>query len=238
MTRALRVITVERGLDPRAFALVAFGGAGPMHACALAEELDVTTILVPKASGVLSALGLAVSDVRRDYVRPFLAPVAEADGLADAFRELEQAARRDLEGPELTRRADLRYRGQAFELTVDGDEPAALADAFHEAHERRYGFRMPDEPVELVSLRIEARKPVERPELVETVATSPPEADTREATFDRETVDVVVLDRTTLGTESEVEGPAILEFPEATCVVRPGWRGRLDEHGTLVLERR
>jgi N-methylhydantoinase A len=238
MTKALRAISVERGLDPRDFALVAFGGAGPMHACALAEELDMGTILVPKASGVLSALGLAISDVRRDYVHPLHAAVAEADALAEPFRELESAARRDLGAPELTRRGDLRYRGQAFELTVDGGEPGELAAAFHEAHERRYGFRMEEEPLEIVNLRLVARRPVKRPTLVEPEREGPPETRVREVTFDDEAVRTRVLDRSQLGAGSEVEGPAIVEFLEATCVVRPGWRGRVDEHGTLVLERR
>ena len=238
MTKALRVISVERGLDPREFALVAFGGAGPMHACTLAEELDLTTILVPKAGGVLSALGLAISDVRRDYVRPFLAPVDMADGLAEAFEELEEAAKRELESPELTPRADLRYHGQAFELAVDGDQPEALAAAFHEAHERRYGFRREDEPVELVNLRLVALRPVQRPKLREAAADGSPEVGMRETVFDGETVETAVYERTTLGAGSEVEGPAILEFTETTCVVRPGWRGLVEEHGTLVLERR
>jgi N-methylhydantoinase A len=238
MTKALRVISVERGVDPRRFALVAFGGAGPMHACALAEELDVRTILVPKAGGVLSALGLALADVRRDYVHALFAPVGEAAGLEDVFRGLEETAERDLERPEVTRRADLRYRGQAFELTVDGGEPAALEGAFHRAHEERYGFRMEDEPVELVNLRLVATKPVPRPKLAEPPAEHGHPSRMREATFDGETAEVEVIDRLTLGAGSEVAGPAIVESPESTCVVRPGWRGRVDETGTLVLERR
>src|SRR5207302_4820075 len=111
MLRALRVVTVERGHDPRGLALVAFGGAGPLHACALAEELEIRTVLVPEAAGVLSALGLVASDERRDRVRSLVVP-------------LEEAGELPVEGE-----ADLRYRGQSFELTValGGD----LADAFH-----------------------------------------------------------------------------------------------------------
>jgi N-methylhydantoinase A len=238
MTKALRVISVERGLDPRGFALVAFGGAGPMHACALAEELDVGTILVPKAGGVLSALGLAISDVRRDYMRPLHAPLAEATSLADAFAELERAAEGDLDAPELARRADLRYPGQAFELTVAGRDREELAAAFHEAHERRYGFRLEGAPVELVAVRVVARQPVDRPELVDPPAAEAPAPGRREAAFNGERMGVPVLRRADLGAGSEVAGPAVVEFPETTCVVRPGWRGRVDDHGTLVLERR
>jgi N-methylhydantoinase A len=133
MLRALRLVSVERGHDPRDFALVAFGGAGPLHACALAEELGIGTVLVPAAAGVLSALGLAVGDERRDRVESFVRPLNEA-------RELPS------EGD-----ADLRYAGQSFELTVPLGED--LAGAFHRAHEARYGYADPTRPVELVAVR-------------------------------------------------------------------------------------
>jgi N-methylhydantoinase A len=135
MLRALRVISVERGHDPREFALVAFGGAGPLHACALAEELGVAKVLVPAAAGVLSALGLVASDERRDSVRSFLRSLAEVDA-------------GDLPGDG---EADLRYAGQSFELTVPlgGD----LAESFHRAHEERYGYAERERPVELVAVR-------------------------------------------------------------------------------------
>jgi N-methylhydantoinase A/oxoprolinase/acetone carboxylase beta subunit len=133
MLRALRVVSVERGLDPRAFALVAYGGAGGLHACALAEELEMRTVLVPAAAGVLSAVGLVAADERRDEVRSHVVPLAAAGDLpADA--EL-----------------DLRYRGQSHELTVAADgDPAA---AFHRLHEERYGFADPGREVELVAVR-------------------------------------------------------------------------------------
>ena len=240
MVRALRVISVERGLDPREFALVAFGGAGPVHACAVAEELGMRTVLVPRASGVLSALGLAISDLRRDYVRPFLAACRDVDPatLAEPFRELERLGSADLEAPAFHRRADLRYRGQAFELTVDADDLEELEPRFHAAHERRYGYRMEDQVVELVNLRLTATVPGEKPELTERRAERALRNSPRRANFDGEWIEVPVLDRREMGVGSELQGPAIVEFPEATCVVRPGWEGRVDEAGTLVLERR
>src|SRR3954470_25040916 len=133
MLRALRVVSVERGHDPRDFALVAFGGAGPLHACALAEELGISGVLVPEAAGVLSALGLAASDMRRDTVRSYLCPLAEAGDLPD-------------EGE-----ADLRYRGQSFELRVTLQPE--LAVAFHRAHEERYGYADAAREIELVAVR-------------------------------------------------------------------------------------
>jgi N-methylhydantoinase A len=238
MTRALRVISVERGLDPRDFALVAFGGAGGMHACALAEELGMATVLVPRAGGVLSALGLAISDVRRDYVRPFLASLEGLDleRLERAFAELEEQARGDLEEPSLRRRADLRHRRQAFELTVKADRAGALHERFLEAHERRYGYRMEDEPVELVNVRVVATVEVDKPALREEPPPRAPQARSREIVVDGERHSAAVLSRDGLGAGSRVEGPAVVEFREATCVVRPGWAGTVDDAGTLVLE--
>jgi N-methylhydantoinase A len=133
MLRALRVVSVERGHDPRDFALVAFGGAGPLHACALAEDLGCAKVLVPEEAGVLSALGLVASDERRDHVTAHVRPVTE---VAELPREGE---------------ADLRYRGQSFELTValGGD----VTEAFHRAHEERYGYADRDRVVELVAVR-------------------------------------------------------------------------------------
>ncbi|MDP8950049.1 MAG: hydantoinase/oxoprolinase family protein [Actinomycetota bacterium] len=239
MVGALRVISVEKGLDPREFALVAFGGAGPMHTCSLAEELNMNTVLVPKASGVLSALGLAVSDVRRDYVTPLLSALDEADSekLKRAFEEMESMAAKHLNSPEYTRRADLRYAGQSFELTVDADDLDELAHNFHAAHERRYGYRTEEERVELVNLRLIATVPVERPKLREKEPEGDAETSRRAANFDGEWVEVPVLDRSKMGVGSEVEGPAVIEFAESTCVVRLGWSGKIDEAGTLILER-
>jgi N-methylhydantoinase A len=144
MTRALRVVSVEQGLDPRDFALVAFGGAGPLHGCALADELGVETVLVPAAAGVLSALGLVAADERLDAVRSYVVPLAEAGELPD-------------EGE-----ADLRYEGQSFELTVHLG--ARLAERFHAAHEERYGYADRARPLELVAIRtaeVRAAPPIE-----------------------------------------------------------------------------
>src|SRR5919197_346578 len=237
MTRALRVISVERGLDPRDFALVALGGAGAMHACALADELGMRTLVVPKAAGVLSALGLAISDVRRDYVEALLGE-PDAARPEDAFGDLEARASEDLYEPKLARAADLRYRGQSFELTVDAGDLEALEARFHEAHEQRYGYRMEEEPVELVNARVVATVAVDKPALKEQPSESDGRAGRRRASFEGEWVEVDGFDRTRMGAGSEVSGPALVEFPEATCVVAAGWAGRVDEAGSLVLGRR
>jgi N-methylhydantoinase A len=242
MVRALRLISVQRGLDPRDFALVAFGGAGGLHACALAEELGCRTVLVPRAAGVLSALGLAISDVRHDFLRPV--PIDNrggAQGTADlqtAFTALEAAAQASLDGPVTQRLADLRYAGQSFELTVPGSTAGELEQAFHAEHERRYGHRIDDEPVEIVNARLIATVPGARPDLVEPEEHSDGAGvGHREVFLDGAGVAAGVLDRTRMGRGSRVEGPAVVEFSEATCVVRPGWSGVVDAVGTLMLTR-
>jgi len=239
MVRALKVISVERGLDPRPFALVAFGGAGGLHACALAEELGMRTVLAPRASGVLSALGLAISDIRRDYIRALPGALRDIDRgiVEEAFADLERQAARDLDAPEPRRLADLRYRGQSFELTVEADRLEELEARLHAAHEQRYGYRMDDQPVELVSVRLVATVPGERPVLREQPAASAATTTrTRRANFDGAWTEVPVHERAHMGHGSTVGGPAIVEFPEATLAVRPGWHGAVDHAGTLVLE--
>jgi N-methylhydantoinase A len=213
MARALRVVSVERGIDPRRLALVAFGGAGPLHACALAEELAMERVLVPLASGMLSALGLAAADLRRDYV-------------GGSFVEMEARAARDLPAAATLRLVDARYRGQSHELTVDADEwESNLA----EEHERRYGFR-PDAEPEAVTRRLVAILPRQRPSLPCRARSTSPSS--RRAHLDGGWLDLPVH-----GPGSAVTGPAIVELPGSTCLVRAGWSGEPDNGGTLVLER-
>jgi N-methylhydantoinase A len=244
MGRALRMISIERGLDPRDFALVAFGGAGGMHACALAEELGMRSVLVPRAAGVLSALGLAIADIRRDYVGPLFGDIATIDPsrLAAAWEELAESARKDLREfatePQLNRLADLRYQGQSYELTVSGDTPAALAEAFHLAHQRRYGHHEDDEPVEVVNVRLVATVTGQRPDVIEPEPpVTDPRSGCREVLLDGAWVQADVLNRDLMGRGSEVRAPAVVEFAEATCLVRPGWVGTIDSTGTLILTR-
>lgn len=237
MIRALRVISVERGLDPRTFALVAFGGAGPMHACALASELGMQSVLIPRAGGVLSALGLAVSEQRRDYSRPVVAALAQTTrvSLENSVDEMRAEAHRTLSDPVCEPYADMRYRGQSFEITVEADPLDGLEARFHAAHAQRYGYRMPDEPVEIVTLRLVARQKGEPPLLEEQPPAAPAECTYRRIALRGQWREAPVWQRTNLGAGSAVEGPAIVDFPEATCLVEVGWSGRIDPYGTLVL---
>jgi N-methylhydantoinase A len=225
MARAVRVMTVERGVDPRELALLAFGGAGALHAAAIADELGMTRVLVPRASGVLSALGLIAAERRRDLVESVLltGDALTGEAVAQVVERLAERGRSELGAPEAEVRAtyDLRYAGQAFELTVPGEQrpdPAALRAAFDSAHEERYGYADPDAPLELVTVRVAAALPA-----TELPPTEPSDAESRgerDALFDGERVRATVV----AGVPEELEGPAIVELPESTVVVPPGWR--------------
>jgi N-methylhydantoinase A len=237
MAQAVRVVTVERGIDPRELTLVPFGGAGPLHAAQIADELGMRRVLVPNASGVLSALGLVVSERRRDLVESVLLTGAELsrERVGEVVRRLGDRGREELGEPEAELRAtyDLRYAGQAFELQVPGElepEPGGLRRAFDRAHEERYGYEDPEAELELVTVRVAAALPGAEPRPSEPAAAE--ERGARQARFGDE-----VLEARVLGAgEAALEGPAILELPGATLVVPPGWSA---EGGTdaVVMER-
>jgi N-methylhydantoinase A len=243
MLRALRVMTVERGVDPRGFALLAFGGAGPLHAAAIAEELGIERVLCPRTAGVLSALGLAAAERRSDAQRSVMLAGAELrrDAIAAATSELAQAAKRALGADDARLRVDheLRYRGQSFELTVStsaAGDPDELRSAFEAAHAERYGFANPDGEIELVTLRVVAQLPGAELDLSPPPATQEPPRSRRAVVFDG------VRRETEILTEAPAPGatiaaPAIVALPESTVVIPPGWRGTVDRAGTLVLDR-
>jgi len=240
MIRALRVISVARGIDPRGLSLVAFGGAGGLHALALAEELGIGRVLVPEAAGVLSALGLAISDLRRDLVVTLRMPLDRLDPeqVGAARDRMATRVAAELDRPALELHADARYRGQSFELTVPAEPLHTLAQRFHDTHERRFGYRMDGEATELINLRLVATASVRKPVLRSgSVSGDPSELRERSAVIGGREQSIPVLTRARMGSGSEVVGPAVVEFPEATCLVRPGWHGRVDPIGTLVLER-
>jgi len=243
MARAIRRVTVERGHDPRDFDLVAFGGAGPMFAAALADRLGVRRVWVPRANGVLSALGLLAADEHHDAVRTVRTTLDEADPAAvrEQFADLEASVLSSASDPEaatIDRSADCRYAGQSHELTVAiGEEfdPAAVASRFHEVHERTRGFAMQDEPIEVVTLHVGATNEAHAPEIVHEGTRSAP-TDTRGALFDEVRHETPVYDRDELASDTSVPGPAICEGGESTVVVPPDWTARVDERGTLALE--
>jgi N-methylhydantoinase A len=241
MLGALRVVTVERGVDPRRYALVAFGGAGPMHAARLAEQLDVSRILFPRAAGVLSALGLIVSDRRRDLAQSAMLSGAEleTERIEATVARLIESGRGELPGADVDVLYDVRYRGQAFELTIEAPEQpdvAKLREHFERAHQERYGYSDPEGELELVNVRVVARLAGAKPELTEVGAPSRPSRTARVATFGSERLETTILHGEPAPGD-EIVGPAVCELPESTAVVPPGWRGRVQSDGTLVLER-
>ncbi len=245
MVRALRVMTVEQGIDPRRFALLAFGGAGPLHAAAIADDLGMTTILCPRASGVLSALGLAAADRRANEQRTvLLAGDALTDGaLADAGGELARVAQATLgsqaDGETQFEVAyDARYRGQAHELTVRDLRDAGVRSvraAFEALHEERYGHIDADAAIEVVTVRVTARVPGPRLDLALGEAAGSSRG-RRTVVFAGAEHDAEIV-RGEPAAGERLEGPAICELAEATLAVPPGWSGAVDEAGTIVLER-
>ncbi len=240
MVRALRVVTVERGVDPRRFALMPFGGAGPMHAAALAEELGMDRILCPRASGVLSALGLIASERRRDTARTVLLSGDDLSGerIAAEVSRLRRSIGEGIEGATAEATYELRYRGQAFELAIPGalrPDPSELAERFAAEHERRYGYRDPDAGIELVNIRLALTVPAPAPEPRAAPAGRLAEA-TRRARFGGQWLEAQVL-RGEPPSGQAAEGPCVLELPEATLVLPPGWHSTVDEHGTIVAVR-
>jgi N-methylhydantoinase A len=252
MVGALRLVSVERGYDPRDFVLVPFGGAGPLHGADLAALLAMRTIVVPRHPGVLSTFGLLGTEVRNDYARTHLQKPPDYDlaAIAAVYAGLEAQAEAWLAaegvgpaGRRLTRLADLRYRHQGFELTVPWPERALSVDAlvarFHERHRQLYTYALADAPVEIVTLRVAAAGRVRR----FTLPPLPRRRPTRTRSARRRVYFAGVgwtacpcVDRETLGAGATVRGPAIVEQLDTTTVVPPGQRATVDRVGNLVIQ--
>jgi N-methylhydantoinase A len=257
MAEAIRLLTINKGLDPRDFVLLAFGGAGPLHACEIAEELGITRVIAPPSPGVLSAFGLAGADVKTGFVDAINRStndltVAE---VRDLFSALEARCHQVLDGEQippddrsLLRSADLRYEEQSFEVTVpvaNGLDRAvdlnALSEGFHAAHRELYGYSIPDHIPFLVNVEVTAsgRKPKPAsPTLARSSAPATP-AGTRNVYFleTGELQEAAIYARDALMAGQMLSGPAVVEQFDSTVVVPPEWRGLVDEYGSLILER-
>ncbi|HEX8689518.1 MAG TPA: hydantoinase/oxoprolinase family protein, partial [Solirubrobacterales bacterium] len=235
MVRALRVVTVERGVDPRRFALLPFGGAGPMHAAAIAGELGIDRILCPRAGGVLSALGLCASDRRRDTARTVMLSGIDFSAARVAAEVDELTARLgEPAGAEVEVVYELRYAGQAFELPVPGSprpDPDYLAARFEQAHEERFGHRDPEGEVVLVHIRLALVAPGPRPRPSASAGGGIEEA-TRQVRFDGEWIETRIV-RGEPAAGFAADGPVVFELPEATFIVPPAWRAEVDATGTI-----
>ena len=257
MAEALRIVSVERGHDPREFALVAFGGGGPVHAASLAAALDIARVIIPPIPGGFSALGLVATDLQRNYGRTCYERLDSADlaRMAAIFADMEAAGEAMLveagvaaEQRELLRFADVRYARQAYELTIPVDPGALgpdhlerLAQAFHTRHRETYGHDNPDEPIQIVNLRLSAVGHLEGLQLKPGANAGGTLAEARigdrPAHFSGHgLLDCPVFDRTRLPIDDVLTGPAIVEASDTTLVVPPGWRVTPDARGFLIME--
>jgi N-methylhydantoinase A len=260
MMGAMRLISIQRGYDPRDFLLVAFGGAGPLHANALARELDIPTILIPPSPGIASALGMLMTDIKHEFVATRrhllsqLAPTALDALFADFVAQGEALlAREGVAAPQrhMLRSVELRYQGQSHELSIAVPSGAltpqhldTLQEQFHAAHAQAYGYAAPEDPIELVNVRLTA------------IGTSPKlrlhalphgNGDTTEAVKGQRQVWFSeasrfflcpILDRARLRWDDVIPGPAVIEELDATTVIHPDYQARVDQHGNLLLHRR
>ena len=258
MERAIRAISLERGYDPRSFTLVPFGGAGPVHGCDLAQELGIPRVLIPARPGILSALGVAIADVVKDYSRTVMLRGGDLERtrLEEEFHGMEGLARGELEQEGLPadrmtarRFIDVRYVGQSFELTVD--YPAsrssrsseglarAISDSFYRAHLQRFGYADRNEPVEIVNLRLKLDLAVDKPDLQlgSSGGSDPPQAQigTVDVVFREGELETPLYQRDLLSTGNSIVGPALVVQLDTTTVVPPGWQGEVDDYGNLLL---
>ena len=260
MANAVRHVTLERGLDPRDFTLVAYGGGGPLHAASVAKELSIGKIIIPNAPGHFSALGMLMADLRRDYVQTLFERMDDIEmfELEDQFKKLEAEGRQALAASGIPpdkivfeRAADMRYVGQehavAVRVPADVSDESARAEIkrlFDEAHDLRYSHTAPEESADIVSLRVSAIGRLGKPQIAEIARgekTPPPNArrGVRTVTFESAgAVEATVYDRAKLLQDNIIEGPAIIEEVASTTVVEPGDTVTVNSFGHLVMELR
>ncbi len=259
MVNALRLVSVQRGYDPRQFAMIAFGGAGPVHANRLAAETEIPLTIIPMSPGITSALGLLATDIKHDYSLTMICQTDRLDvaGLERVYHDLEAEGRAALEregvapaDTEFVRQVDMRYVGQSYELTIPLP-PAALSSAhvtaaleqFHREHDRTYGYSAPSQPAEFVNLRLTAIGRIPKPRLRELSGNGADPAAARKA--DRRVyfaeaggyVDCAIYDRYRLGAGAVVHGPAVIEEVDSTTVLHPNYRALVDRFGNLRITR-
>ncbi len=257
MVNALKLVSINRGYDPRDFIMVAFGGGGAMHATTLARELNIPRVIVPAHSAVFSAWGMLMSDLRRDYIRtrPMAISTDKANLVQLTLTEMEDEARRAFRADRFAddaiyfeRYVDLRYEGQEHSVRVSvpnviitPDEVLALIDRFRDTYEREYTYRL-DNGVELVSFHLAAFAAIDRPKLTRIPAgrkKSDAIKGRRTVDFDRQgSLQALIYDRDKLGAGTSFDGPAIIEEPGGTSVIFPGQRARVDDYGNLHIQLR
>jgi N-methylhydantoinase A len=246
MSQALRVISIQRGIDPKGFTLMPFGGAGGLHDCALAKALGMEQALVPIQGGVLSAFGMLVARRSRDLSQTIASQLDQMDSnnLETQFQTLENKALVALasegvstEQVSLRRSLDLRYLGQAFSLNIPWQKLESCAASFQQSHEQRYGHRL-QQPVELVNIRLHAHGPAQQMEIPTLEPNSFSEESIHHANLYGIDKPVAILDREKLCAEQQIDGPALITETVATTFIDSGWSCQMDEYGNLLLKRK
>ena len=258
VSRAIRKVTLRRGHDPRDFAIVAFGGAGPMEAAMLAEELGIRNIVIPPSPGLASALGMLFADMRYEYVLTRVMRIKNADVnlINETYSSLENKGISELKKEVVNfetvilRSMDLRYVGQSYEINipvppgeVSGEDLENIAAKFHEKHQMIYGHSAPEEPVELVNLRVTVIGKAAKPKLKELPkekkSSDTALKGTRKVYFKKykDFVECPIYERSKLAYDSEVSGPAIIEEMSSTIVIPPDYTARVDKYGNIIISR-
>lgn len=254
MVRGIRVISVEKGHDTRDFSLLAFGGAGPLHAVDISKELECKNVVVPPSPGITCASGMLIADVRHDYVNSFISDTKEIDKshLSQVYGKLQDEAVVSLkkqgfvnEKTDIKRSIDLRYAGQAYEINVpinDGEITTQTLDdsikVFHDIHEKVYGFKREGEKLETVNVRLSAMGLIEKPERGKEVIDNVKdlEFDSRDVYFDGAYHKTNIYNREDLNSTITIEGPAVVEQLDSTIIIFPGQKAISDEFGNLIIE--
>lgn len=251
MAREIRRVTIERGRDPAEYTLVPFGGAGPLQAPSVAQNMDMNSLLLPRTPGVLSARGLLLADVRMDESQAYTGSDIDAERVKEEFNSLEtellsRFAEQGFNNAEveLNYQLDLRYSGQAYELTVSlpgesfsKDHLESGIDRFHELHQELYGYAMPDEPIELITLRLAGTVPTERITDEPTIEDRESIKSSRNVYFEEQGfVETPIVDRAALAIGEKLEGPAIIEESGCTSIVLPETTATVSEHGNLLIQ--
>ena len=257
ISEAIRTITIENGSDPRDYSLVAFGGGGPLHAAAVAKELGITQIIIPKYPGLFSARGIGTADFNHDYIRSIIRPFSETSckRILDVFSELEESAHRALDiekidpiNRRLVRPFDLRYVGQTTEINVPvilnedgkGFEKYEIVDKFHKIHLDKYSYNVEEEPVELVNIRLRAIGLIEKPPLqaasMEAVEVTPSRERQVLLPGAKVSQTIPVYQRDSLNTETRLAGPAIIEEGSSTTLVLQEMQVTVDQFDNIIIQ--
>ena len=250
MADAIRTITIRRGIDPRDFSLFAYGGAGPMHAVALAEELEIAEVIVPLHPGAFSAWGMLQTDVKHELKQTFYGAweTVDRDALERAYKALEARGREHLLKEGIRRKdiaflrsADFRYVGQEYQINCDMPagkaDKAAVRTAFDAAYLRQYGHANPDAKIEIVTIRAMGIGRLDRPGMVSPRTADAAPARRRKVHFNGKPVPTAIVDRAGINRNAAVRGPAIIEEPTATTIVPPGWRATIAAGGHMLITR-